>query len=452
MLADNTGGPNDHDLYVAYLGGLTNTPGFQVGVSTDGGKTFANYALPGGAKARNFTKLALDNAGNLYATWADSATQHTYLSTALASAPGNIAHPGSTWSAPVDLTAPGLTVTIFPDLVSGSAGRVAVAYYATSADAATPDDVKPGQGGWFPVLAQSLNALCQWDATPCATPSFTQSHIASQINQDDNICTSGTACAATGGNRNLLDYFGISLDKDGHIGIVWSDGYNATKLPFIKVSRQASGPSLYAGKPNAALPIRGNGYPDAKGDAKYPLAGLTYSTASNQNKLDLLGTSVAVGTTGLQIRVKLADASNLGAAVPGGGTAKDGLTPLQQAKYLVRWDYNGNSYYAGANVPAGGTPTFFSGTVNSNEGLLAAGSTAPYGNTYSGQTPATGVINTKNNTITITVPLSAVGSPAAGSRLVSVGSYTLIGPADAAATLNTAPITVDSTPTFDATL
>jgi hypothetical protein len=218
------------------------------------------------------------------------------------------------------------------------------------------------------------------------------------------------------------------------------------------VSRQATGPSLYAGKPNAALPIRGNGYPDAKGDAKYPLAGLTYSTASNQNKLDLLGTSVAVGTTGLQIRVKLADASNLGAAVPGGGTAKDGLTPLQQAKYLVRWDYNGNSYYAGANVPAGGTPTFFSGTVNSNEGLLAAGSTAPYGNTYSAQTPATGVINTKNNTITITVPLSAVGSPAAGSRLVSVGSYTLIGPADAAATLNTAPITVDSTPTFDATL
>jgi hypothetical protein len=461
MVVDNTGGKNNHTIYIGYLGnGLTSATdaagnhiaGFDVAVSSDGGKTFSNYALPGGANARSFTKLALDNAGNLYATWADSVTQRTYLSTALASAPGNVAHPGSTWSKPVDITAPGLNVTIFPDLVAGSPGRVGVAYYGTAADAATPDDVQPGQGGWFPVLAQSLNALCQWDATPCAAPSFTQSHIARQINQDDNICTSGTACAATGGNRNLLDYFGISLDKDGHIGIVWSDGYNATKLPFVKVSRQASGPSLYAGKSNAALPIRGNGYPDAKGDARYPLAGLTFSTATNQAKLDLLGTSASLSGGLLQFRIKLADASNLGAAVPGGGTKSDGLTPLQQAKYLVRWDYHGNSYYAGANVPAGGTPTFFSGTVNTTEGLQAAGSTAPYGNTYSAQTAATGTVNAKAKTITITVPASAVGSPTTGAGLISVGSYTLIGPSDSTATLNTAPLTIDSTPTFDATL
>jgi hypothetical protein len=125
---------------------------------------------------------------------------------------------------------------------------------------------------------------------------------------------------------------------------------------------------------------------------------------------------------------------------------------LQQAKYLVRWDYLGNSYYAGANVAAGGTPTFFSGTVNNTEGLQAAGATAQYGNTYSAQTAATGVVNTKKNTITITVPAAAVGSPASRSSLLSVGSYTLIGPFDATATLNTAPITVDSTPTFDTTL
>jgi hypothetical protein len=302
------------------------------------------------------------------------------------------------------------------------------------------------------VLAQSLNALCQWDATPCAAPSFTQSHIARQINQDDNICTSGTACAATGGNRNLLDYFGIALDRDGHIGIVWSDGYNATKMPFVKVSRQASGPSLLAGKPNADLPLRGNGYADAKGDARYPIAGLTFSTAANQSKLDLLGTSVSLSGGSLQFRLKLADASKLGSAVPGGGSQRDGLTPLQQAKYLVRWDYHGNAYYAGANVPAGGTPTFFSGTVNNNEGLMAAGGTTPYGNIYSAQSSATGTVNTKNNTITITVPLSAVGSPGSGAGLISVGSYSLIGPNDSTATLNTAPITVDSTPTFDTTL
>ncbi len=461
MVVDNTGGSNNHTVYIGYIGnGLTSAPGpdgspisgFAVGVSADGGKTFSNYAVPGGDNARNFTKLALDNAGNLYATWTDSNTQKTYLSTSLASAPGNVAHPGSTWSAPVEVGAPGVTVTIFPDAVAGSPGRVAVAYYATSANAATPDDVKTGQGGWFPVLAETLNGLCQWANHPCTAPTFTQSHIAHRINQDDNICTSGTACAATGGNRNLLDYFGITLDNDGHIGIVWSDGYNATKLPFVKISRQANGPSLYAGKKNASLSCRGNGYPDATGDAKYPIAGLKFATASNQNKLDLLGTSVARTGGTLQFRIKLADASNLGAAVPGGGTQSDGLTPLQQAKYLVRWDYLGNSYYAGANVPAGGTPTYFSGTVNNTEGLMAGGSTTQYGNTYSPQGPATGSIDTASNTMTITVPVATVGSPVSGGSLYSVGSYTLLGPVDSAATLNSAPITVDSTPTFDLAL
>jgi hypothetical protein len=461
MVVDNTGHANNHALYIGYIGnGLTSATdangqhisGFDVGVSTDGGQTFSNYAIPGAGNARNFTKLAIDRVGNLYATWADSVTQKTYLSTSLARVPANVAHPGSTWSTPVDITAPGLTVTIFPDLVAGTPGRVDLAYYATAADAATPDDVRPGQGGWFPVLAQSLDALCQWRTSPCAAPTFTQSHIAERINQDDNICTSGTACAATGGNRNLLDYFGISLDRQGHLGIVWADGYNATKLPFIKVSRQASGPSLIAGQPDAALAIRSNGHVDAAGDAKYPIAGLTYATASNQNKLDLLGATAALKNGKVQFRLRLADASNLGAAVPGGGTGSDGATPLQQTKYLVRWDYLGNSYYAGANVPAGGVPTFFSGTVNNAEGLMAGGATAQYGNTYAAQTAATGSISTTKNTITITVPPAAVGSPASGASLLSVGAYTLIGPNDALATLNTAPLTVDSNPTFDATL
>jgi hypothetical protein len=461
MVVDNTAGRNRHTIYIGYLGnGLTSAPGpdgnpisgFDVGVSKDGGKTFANYAIPGAGNARNFTKLAIDRAGNLYATWADSATQKTYLSTALAGAPGNVAHPGSTWSKPVPISAAGLTVTIFPDLVAGSPGRLAIAYYGTAAPATTPDAVKPGQGGWFPVLAQSLNALCQWKSTSCAAPSFTQSHIAHRINQDDNICTSGTACAATGGNRNLLDYFSLDMDRQGHLGVVWADGYNATKLPFIKVARQASGPSLLAGQPNAVQPIRGNGYADPKGDAKYPLAGLTIKTAANQPKLDLRGTKIARVGTNLKIVVKLQNATNLGTAVPGGGSATDGATPLQQAKYLVRWDYRGNSYYAGANVPAGGTPTYFSGTVDNTEGLMAAGATTQYGNTYAAQTPATGHVDATNNTLVINVPLSAVGSPGAGAALYSVGSYSMIGPNDAAATLNTAPLTIDATPTFDTTL
>ena len=214
------------------------------------------------------------------------------------------------------------------------------------------------------------------------------------------------------GNRNLLDYFDISLDTDGHLGFVWSDTTNDTLLPFVKVARQASGPSLYAGKPDANLSMRTNGEPDAAGDARYPIAGTKVRTATNQPKLDLRGTTVALVGPNLQITMRLADATALGSAVPGGGTAKDGSSLLRQAKYLTRWDFGGKSYYAAANVAAGSaTPTYFSGTVNSTSGIMAAGATAPYGTKYNAQTAASGVVDAVAGTITLTVPASAVGGP-----------------------------------------
>lgn len=452
LQADNTGGPNNHTLYVAYIGLDTNDPNgadhFYVAASKDGAKTFEPHVVPGADNARNFTKITLDTQGNLYATWTDNKTQKSYLSTSLASDPANQAHPGSKWSKKVVVSDSSQNVTIFPDVVAGDPGRVAVAYYGTTAPAKTPDDVKPGEGGWYPIVATTQNALCQWGANPCAKPRFAQSHIAHQINQDDNICTSGTTCAATGGNRNLLDYFTPALDKQGHLGFVWSDGTNQTKLPFVKVSRQASGPSFYRHHRPAHRSMRHNGFKDRKGDARYPFMGAQVKTAKNHKGLDLRGTRVSMRHHQLVFHVRLTSTRHLDKAVPGGGTGSDGSTPLHQAKYLVRWDYHGNSWYAAANLPAGQKkPTFFSGRVDSSEGLQAPGGTAPYGNVYSSQKAARGKV--RHHQLVIKVPTKDVGRPHGGARLISVGSYTLLGPTDNAATLTTAPITVDASPTFD---
>lgn len=460
MIIDN--GPNnpavkgEHPIYIGYLGGIGGTPGFNVGVSLDGANSFATHIIPGGGSARSFTKLNVDNAGNLYATWADSTTNKTLLATSLLSDPANAASPGTKWSKPVVLDAPGVNVSIFPDVVAGDPGRIAVHYYGTQAQATTPDTVMKGAGGWYPYVAMSMNALCQWDATsPCDAPTVDQSRIAHQINQDDNICTSGTACAATMGNRNLLDYFDISLDKAGHLGFVWSDTTNQTSLPYVKVARQATGPSLYADGPTASLPTRtdvGSSVTSAGGDAKYPIAGNMVTTAKNQPGQDLLGTAVRLKDAAtMEITMDLADASKLGTFF-GGGTGKDQLTPLQQAKYVARWDYKGNSYYAGANVAAGNnTPAFFSGVVNPNNGILAAGGgTTPYGEKYSADKAATGKV--VGNQLVVDVPTKDVGTPAAGAELISFGSYSMLGGNDSETLLNTLPVTVDSTPTFDTPL
>jgi hypothetical protein len=450
LIADNTGGLHNRALYVGYLNG-----GFKVAVSTDGAKTFKVRTVEGAKPDGNFTKLNIDRKGNLYATWIEGNV--TMLSVSRGDAGANRAEPGTDWSEPVEVSGAPVNVSIFSDVVAGDPGRVAISYYGTSAEAPTPDDVKPGKGGWYPYVAVSTNALCQVGVgARCTAPTFHQTRISHRLNHDDNICTAGTTCAATGGNRNLLDYFDISLDKQGHLGFVWTDTANATKMGFIKVARQASGPSLYAGQPNAKQTARGNGYADPANDAKYPIYGAAIKSAKSKPTLDLRGTTVRLkDSKTLEVTMTLTSSSALDKGVPGGGTGTDGATLIQQAKYLTRWDYLGHTYYAGGNVAAGTTgdavPTWFSGEVSTDEGVLAAGGgTTYYGNSYKALKSATGKVTPGK--LTIDVPVANVGSPKAGSKLYSVGSYAMLGPRDEAVVLNTIPVTVDSTPTFDTAL
>jgi LPXTG-motif cell wall-anchored protein len=452
LIVDNTGGIHNQTLYVGYLD--FDTGGFTVATSTDGAATFVKHPLPEVNPDGNFTKINIDKAGNLYATWIEN--NATMLSTSKADHGDNVTAPASEWSAPVQVSDHPVNIAIFSDVVAGDPGRIGIIYYGTSAEAASPDDVKPGDGGWYPYVATSYDALCQWNATPCQSPTFHQAQIAHRINQDDNICTAGTTCAATGGNRNLLDYFDISLDTNGHLGFVWTDTNNATKMGYIKVARQATGPSLYVGKPNANKPMRGNGWADPSGDAKYPIYGKAIDTAQSHPTLDLLGTTVKLkDPETLEVRMKLVQGTGLAPGVPGGGTGTDGSTPIQQAKYVTRWDFEGHSYYVGANVPAGSSadtqPTYFSGETSNAEGVLAAGGgTTYYGNSYKPLTAATGEVI--NNEMVIDVPTSVVGDVTKGSSLLSVGSYAMVGPQDNLVVLNTIPVTVDSTPTFDMVL
>jgi hypothetical protein len=454
FVADNTGGIHNHALYVGYLGNSLvpgGVDGFVVGASTDGAKTFKTHKIPGALHPRSFTVLSVDAVGNLYAAWVDSATQATYLSTSKANDPANRTDPASKWSPAVQVSRDPLTVTIFSNTVAGSPGRVAIGYYGTSAHATTPDAVKPGQGGWYPYVAYSANAMCQWDAHPCAAPTFSQDRIAHRPNHDTNICTSGTTCAANpSSNRNLLDYFAIDLDTNGHLGFVWSDTNNATLEPYVKVARQASGPSLYAGKPDAAQPGRGNGQADALGDAKYPIAGAKILTAKNQRALDLAGTSIARTGGNIEVHMRVPSLPSLsGSVLP--ATVDDSTVPIQQARYVTRWDYQGQAYYVEAtlNGTEGGY-AFGAGTVSTGEGVFNGNPTATLGNTYQPLATATGRI--VGGEIVIDVRAASVGSPDVGAKVYSVGSYSLLGPKDSTGLLQALPLTVDSSPTFDTTL
>jgi hypothetical protein len=459
FVADNSNGPLRHTLYVGYLGAGGLVPGavngFAVAASTDGAKTFQTHQIPGADNPRNFTTLTVDNAGNLYAVWVDNKSQQTFLSTSKATDPANRKAPASKWSPKVQISKEPLTVTIFANTAAGSPGRVAIGYYGTSAKGPTPDDVKPGKGGWYPYVAFSSNALCQWDKG-CTEPRFSQDRIAHRPNHDTNICTSGTACAADpAANRNLLDYFAIDVDTAGHLGFVWSDTNNATALPFVKVARQATGPSLYTGRPPASLSQRRNGAADALGDAKYPIAGDKVLTAPNQKALDLKSTTIGRTADGaVEVRMRIPGLpSSLTGVLPGGGTGVDDSgTPIQQARFVTRWDYQGNAYYVEATLDGTeGGITYGAGTVSTAEGVFNANPTATLGNTYAPLVAATGSHHAGE--IVVKVPASSVGGIAAGRTVYSVGAYSMIGRTElGVGVLQNLPITVDSTPTFDTAL
>ena len=457
FVMDNTGGRHDGALYLGYLGfpGVNETgTGFLVAVSTDGGKSFVSHPVPKGGNARNFTVVQLDRNGNLYATWVDNGTQKTMLSTSKGDVGINKTAPGTLWSTPVEVSSEALSVTIFSNLAAGDPGRIGIGYYGTSAKAKTPDDVQRGKGGWKPYVALSTNALCQWDKHPCASPLFHETPIAHHMNQDDNICTSGTTCAVTGGNRNLLDYFSINLDREGHLGFVWTDTTNGIGMGFVKVARQASGPSLYVGKPDADVSMRANGERDKAGDARYPIYGKAVRSAPSYKALDLLGTKVSMkDAKTLRVTIDLADTTALGGKLPAAQT--DGSTVLRKAKYLVRWDYKGQVFYAGVNVPKSGegaVPTYFSGAVNAATGINAAGATPDtyYGVSYKAQTSAKGQMTRRG--FVIDVPIGNIGRSGRGDTLMSVGTYAMLGADDATVVLNTLPVIVDATPTFDTKL
>jgi hypothetical protein len=172
----------------------------------------------------------------------------------------------------------------------------------------------------------------------------------------------------------------------------------------------------------------------------------------NQPALDLTSLQISQ-PDGSHIRVTLKLQSLLSLLPPAGST---GLLWLVRWQLLSTGDAGEESYrifYLGANSTAGQNPVFFAGTGTS----AAPGSGIPPGNgcvtttpqnckimKYPSEISETGTINTSTGTITITAPLSDLGSPVTGDTLYSVTALTF-------AVTNTNPILTDgdATRTFD---
>jgi hypothetical protein len=389
-----------------------------------------------------FPSIAIDTAGNLYAVW----SQYPLNKSGTVDGPGSImmsvsSDGAKTWSTPFTVSQPGINEAVMPWVTAGSPGRVGVAYY--SADDTRDGNVGPDASNgavWNLDYAFSLNALS-------AGPVFS----VNQVNEPNHPIKYGDI--STGGlggteDRSLGDFFQVHAGPQGQAIISYVDDTSADRnvdtcggcgetppeaAGPVMVATQNAGPSLYAGDHVPATPGYTGGsvtvsQSQAAKDAFLAEAGQDVPAAGNQQ---LLGASVKQSGANLVVTLTTADrnlASDLSVSPTLGGPVADWMVRWAAPAYAAQpTDYqkcptngantcDGNIFYVGMESVGGGAPSFYTGSTQA-----LTDTHAKYFE-YPQTTPVKGSIS--GGTITWTVPLSDVGSPAAGQGLYSITGFT----------------------------
>jgi hypothetical protein len=235
--------PSDHDrLYIPLVdtggSGLGEAgPELKIARSIDAGASWEILtvaALPASASdllaaTSIFPTVAADDAGTLYMVVSQRqldvgapkpASQYAvylYVST----------DHGETWTAPRQVSPP-MKVAIFPWVAAGAPGRIAITYYQNTVG--LPNDNLPDL--WNVMLVESVTA-------DQAEPAFAVVQLNELPNHVGSVCTNGSICLLTGGDRSLLDFFELVIPPDGQPRVTWSG--DSFTPPYISSTVFAGG-------------------------------------------------------------------------------------------------------------------------------------------------------------------------------------------------------------------
>ena len=413
-VTDNTAtSPHYGTTYLA----MTTSAGVGVAAFTTTKSSVHEYTAAKKGSAILFPTVAVDRSGVVYETWTDATNYRVYLT-------HTVGTDLNRWTKPVVVNGAPVTTTVMPWIVAGSKGRIDVVFYG-SPNLAAPTT---NDGPWYPYLVQSLNATS-------ATPTFHQARMTDHPNHIEPVCLSGLGCTTnTGpaGDRELGDFFRVTLDRSGRALVSFADGDNqlgaevaggpAAAPSFADFVRQSTGPSLYGGTVSRVATPR-NCVTTGKHHNPVPFVVPDSGTqGADVPALNLHASCVTRTQSGaLKVTISL-NTLDLNAAVA--------PPALPTATYMVRWVYKHKVYFAAAE-DSGGSMRYFSG----QSAPVSDGAAIKYAY-YPASGSATGVIDDQSKTITITVPGNQVGSPPAGARLSTVTAYALT---HSSPTSNTAP-------------
>jgi len=455
-------------------------------VSHDGGTTWTDCKVASGdvvaGGTAGFAVADADTAGNIYVVWADSSNYHTWMSVLTADKVAGCSEstddvasstdgqpsvdPG--FSAPVQVDRDAVTTTVFPWVAAGGApGRVAVAFYGTTADG----DPNSGDfaGAWNVYVNQSLNALD-------ATRTFSQVQATTHPFHYDSICLNGLGCdlAVPPGDRTLADFFAIGFNQaNGRLSVVFDRdnkkpdedlGHIATPM----VVTQIAGPS----NNGSTIAVTGhdvvrNSSTDPTGDAQsnYSLTapGVAPPSPPTKNEPAADFTSAAIGpdaaTGGFTVTLKVSNLSTTALTQTLTDTGGQSLlwvwrfaNGYQDAAASARWSPLTGFTFGWNDYTTGGTPC--EGVTNAQGEKCEV---------FPGNQPLTGKVDAVAGTITLTVPRSylrqlsgadADGRPleqsaAKGARFYDGSAFSFANVTGTTQDTQSFLYTLDSTPAMD---
>ena len=338
-------------------------------------------------------------------------------------------------------------VSVFPWMKAGGPGRADAVWYGSNLSV-DPSSQK-GQS-WDVFMSQVVYPVSSTGAVTGAVPGVAQVKVTPHPMHYNDICLAGSGCIAQQGNRNLADFFAVTIDQTGAAEIVYDDTSNGLAQPgftptgnqtvdhagagVITIARQSSGAGLFGTNVSGPSNAPTTGITGNFGGALFPVIGGT-----NVPGMDILSNSISLSGNTLTLTTKIVDLSN-----PAATAAK--LTGTAFLQYVTRWQMGNTIYYGAMENTVLNRPMFYAGAAQSVD-LCSVSACFPHVITY----PEPGLGGSAENgnvkcpsapsasnpcTLTINVNVADVGKPTSSSLLEEVGSYSFASAHQSGATTN----------------
>src|SRR5205823_230553 len=172
-----------------------------------------------------FSVLSMDSGRNLFIAYSLSADASNPAQRQTFVAAASAASGWKTWTTPVQVSRAPSMVAVMPWIKAGGPGRADAVWYGSN-ETVDPSTSTSSTLAWDVYMSQVVFPTNKSGGITGAAPSATMVKATPHPTHHGTICLTGTGCITIQGNRNLADFFEVTIDSTGAAEIVYDDTSN----------------------------------------------------------------------------------------------------------------------------------------------------------------------------------------------------------------------------------